>query len=186
MASSKLFSGTGNPNGIVTTSAKPGDLFQDRAGGLVWIRTTASAPNVWKIVLTQDFVPPTGFLSFSGGLEVNLSGGGGPMIMPYAPGGGAFPSRNFNVGFGATSASSVEDEMTWVATRAGTLTDLRVNVRGISGVTADFKIRQSTSFAGPFTTVMSITGVTVPGSYDTAGAVAIAPGDRILFTVNRV
>lgn len=199
MASSKIFSGSGNPNGVVTGVA--GDIFQDRATAAVWIRTASPPPNVWQQVLVEPVVPPTpttGFMTFTGGLEIDWSGGGGPSVMPYAPGrgllsnesGGGLVGTEFGVGFGAVITGSEVEDISWVVTRAGTLTSLRVNIKqigivgtGAPGANADFNIRKSLSCNGPFSTVLSITGVTAPGCYDTAGAVAIAPGDRIAFIV---
>lgn len=196
--SSKLFSGTGNPNGVI--KGNPGDLFQDRSSGAVWIRTTALTPFVWKIIQVADIPPPSptplAFLIFGAGLELDLSGGGGTTIIPYAPGTQPLftsrldPARSrFGIMFGASndSASSEPGKFSWVVTRAGTLTSLRVNIETLSGnqpgggAVADFEIQRSPSCNGPFVTVMSITGLSAPGCYDTAGAVAVGPGDRILF-----
>lgn len=193
----RLLSGVGNPNGVAL--GQTGDIFTDVSVGTLYIKTAT----VW-VALQPEPPPPTpptpttGFMSFTGGLEIDWSGGGGPSVMPYAPGrgllsnesGGGLVGSEFGVGFGAVITGSEVEDISWVVTRAGTLTSLRVNIKqigivgtGAPGANADFNIRKSLSCNGPFSTVLSITGVTAPGCYDTAGAVAIAPGDRIAFIV---
>lgn len=193
MASSKIFSGSGNPNGVVTGVA--GDIFQDRATAAVWIRTASPPPNVWQQILVEPVPagPILGFADFSAGLEVDWAPAG-PTTIPYSsPSAFQFGANNGNnFGWGVKAAqSSDEGALAWVVARAGTLLSLRVNVRnigrvGVVGQPAPFPmkfvIKRSAACNQPFIdTVLSISGVTTAGCYDVAGVVPIALGDQIAF-----